>query len=122
MQNFEIRRWRETVTVATASCVRAYENLDLHSSLVFNGDWIPAIADQKLEKPRRFVVKTIYGGKLQINRKHLLKTNESYNDLEEIEDDPSDAEPDAQSVEEEAEHSTQEENELLVDEHSDKVW
>ena len=24
MQNFEIRRWRKTVTVATASCVRAY--------------------------------------------------------------------------------------------------
>ena len=34
IQNFEIRRWRETVTVATASCVRAYENLDLHSSPV----------------------------------------------------------------------------------------
>ena len=37
--NFEykiskFRRWRETVTVATASCVRAYENLDLHSSPV----------------------------------------------------------------------------------------
>ena len=30
----QIRRWRETVTVATASCVRAYENLDLHSSPV----------------------------------------------------------------------------------------
>ena len=40
-----------------------------------------------------------------------VKDNESYNDLEEIEDDPSDAEPDAQSVEEEQEHSTQEENE-----------
>ena len=36
IQSFEIRRWRETVTVATASCVRAYENLDLHSSPVFN--------------------------------------------------------------------------------------
>ena len=35
IQNFKIRRWRETVTVATASCVRAYENLDLHSSPVF---------------------------------------------------------------------------------------
>ena len=35
IQNFEIRRWRETVTVATASCVRAYEYLDLHSSPVF---------------------------------------------------------------------------------------
>ena len=35
IQNFEIRRWREKVTVATASCVRAYENLDLHSSAVF---------------------------------------------------------------------------------------
>ena len=34
IQNFELRRWRETVTVATASCVRAYENLDLHSSPV----------------------------------------------------------------------------------------
>ena len=34
IQNFEIRRWRKTVTVATASCVRAYENLDLHSSPV----------------------------------------------------------------------------------------
>ena len=34
IQNFEIRRWREMVTVATASCVRAYENLDLHSSPV----------------------------------------------------------------------------------------
>ena len=32
IQNFEIRRWRETVTVATASCVLSYENLDLHSS------------------------------------------------------------------------------------------
>ena len=29
-----VRRWRETVTVATASCVRVYENLDLHSSPV----------------------------------------------------------------------------------------
>ena len=37
IQNFEIRRWRETVTVATASCVRAYENLDLHSSPVLAG-------------------------------------------------------------------------------------
>ena len=36
IQNFEIRRWRETVTVATASCVRAYENLDLHSSPVLS--------------------------------------------------------------------------------------
>ena len=34
MQNFKIRRWWETVTVATASCVRAYENLDLYSSPV----------------------------------------------------------------------------------------
>ena len=34
IQNFEIRRWWETVTVATASCVRAYENLDVHSSPV----------------------------------------------------------------------------------------
>ena len=33
IQNFEIRRWRETITVVTASGVCAYENLDLHSSL-----------------------------------------------------------------------------------------
>ena len=48
------------------------------------GEWIPAIVDQKLEKPRRFIVKTNYGGKLQRNRRHLLMTNKSYNDLEEL--------------------------------------
>ena len=84
-----------------------------------NGEWIPAIVDQKLEKPRRFIVKTNYGGKVQRNRRHLLKTNESYNDLEEVEDDFEDAKPDTQSVEEEEEHLTREENAQLVDEHSD---
>ena len=38
---------------------------------------------------------------------------------QEIEYDPLGAEPDAQSVEEEEEHSTQEKNEQLFDEHSD---
>ena len=47
IQNFKIRRWRETVIVATSSCVRAYENLDLHSSPVFS------LAEPSIARPSK---------------------------------------------------------------------
>ena len=31
------------------------------------GEWTPAIVDQKCETPRRFIVKTYYGGKFRRN-------------------------------------------------------
>ena len=69
MQNFEIRRWRETVTVATASCVLAYENLDLPSSPAFDR----SVILQVLLTCARILRSTIYGLTRQSKTHQVIK-------------------------------------------------